>query len=77
MAGGGRASGGTDGTVSEREERESGERVKALSCGCRYSDAWRCAVDLRMKSVACSCRCHRYVTVPQERNVKEGSHAAV
>lgn len=38
------------------------EKTKAIGCQCRYSDAWRCAGDRRLTTVACSCACHRYIT---------------
>lgn len=28
-------------------------------CACRLSDAWRCAVNQNLRTVACHCRCHR------------------
>ena len=28
-------------------------------CSCRMSDAWRCANDLNLPSIACTCACHR------------------
>jgi hypothetical protein len=32
-----------------------------LGCGCKRSDAWRCAVELGLRTVSCSCKCHRYL----------------
>lgn len=34
-------------------------RMLKHGCSCRLSDAWRCAVDRRLGTVACSCKCHR------------------
>lgn len=32
---------------------------KADFCQCRKADAWRCATDQNLSTVACSCACHR------------------
>jgi hypothetical protein len=29
------------------------------TCSCKFSDAWRCAVDQNLTSVSCPCGCHR------------------
>ena len=31
-------------------------------CKCKCTDAWKCAVDQRLDSIACSCPCHSYLT---------------
>lgn len=30
-------------------------------CNCKKKDAWRCAVDRNLKSVACMCACHKKI----------------
>jgi len=43
----------------------SAKRAKKLlatpECGCRFSDAWKCAVDKNLKRIACGCECHKYI----------------
>lgn len=29
------------------------------TCSCRYSDSWRCAKDLGLRTVHCGCACHK------------------
>jgi hypothetical protein len=38
-----------------------------LQCQCTDSDAWRCARDRKLHSVACHCGCHKYI----ERHANE------
>ena len=33
------------------------------TCQCKANDAWRCAVRLNLKSVACGCKCHNRTAV--------------
>jgi hypothetical protein len=29
-------------------------------CFCKFSDAWRCAREKNLPTIACQCECHRY-----------------
>lgn len=38
---------------------ESALSDTVLTCSCRRVDAWRCAVDQNLRTVACTCPCHK------------------
>jgi hypothetical protein len=33
--------------------------VKSDRCACRFSDSWRCASYQQLRTVHCTCECHR------------------
>jgi hypothetical protein len=37
---------------------------KKVGCVCRFSDAWRCGMDVSLRTVACGCACHHYMRAP-------------
>lgn len=43
-----------------------------FGCSCKYSDAWRCATARKLRTVSCSCACHR--DDPQRRVDEEAIH---
>jgi hypothetical protein len=45
-------------TPAAAEAREA-EPPPLEACQCRLNDAWRCARDRKLTSIACPCECHR------------------
>lgn len=45
--------------ISETQYQAFGSTEKTVDCGCRKSDAWRCAIDQNAATVACPCKCHK------------------
>jgi hypothetical protein len=44
---------------------------KVIDCQCKVSDAWKCGklLSLGGQVIACSCKCHSYVTAPRPEAV--------
>lgn len=53
-------------------ECTSDSAESAPGCSCRKSDAWCCAVDQNLSTVACTCSCHKNNT-GKENGCQTGS----